>query len=47
MIIASSRGIYTDSPADFQEPFLPVFAFMGINEIEFVRAEGIAYSPQP
>ena len=24
----------------------PVFAFMGINEIEFVRAEGIAYSPQ-
>jgi FMN-dependent NADH-azoreductase len=23
-----------------------VFAFMGINEVEFVRAEGIAYSPQ-
>ena len=33
VIIASSRGgIYTDSPADFQEPFLrQVFAFMGIN----------------
>ena len=48
VIIASSRGgIYTDSPADFQEPFLrQVFAFMGINEVEFVRAEGIAYSPQ-
>jgi len=48
VIIASSRGgIYTDSPADFQEPFLrQVFAFMGINEVEFVRAEGIAYSPK-
>lgn len=48
VIIASSRGgIYTDSPADFQEPFLrQVFAFMGINDVEFVRAEGIAYSPK-
>ena len=48
VIIASSRGgIYTDSPADFQEPFLrQVFAFMGINQVEFVRAEGIAYSPK-
>jgi FMN-dependent NADH-azoreductase len=48
VIIASSRGgIYTDSPADFQEPFLrQVFAFMGITEVEFVRAEGIAYSPK-
>ena len=48
VIIASSRGgIYTDSPADFQEPFLrQVFAFMGITDVEFVRAEGIAYSPQ-
>ncbi len=47
VIIASSRGgIYTDSPADFQEPFLrQVFAFMGIDNVEFVRAEGIAYSP--
>ncbi len=47
VIIASARGgIYTDSPADFQEPFLrQVFAFMGIDNVEFVRAEGIAYSP--
>jgi len=47
VIIASSRGgIYSDSPADFQEPFLrQVFAFMGITNVEFVRAEGIAYSP--
>ncbi|WMJ69656.1 NAD(P)H-dependent oxidoreductase [Stenotrophomonas sp. 24(2023)] len=48
VIIASSRGgIYTDSPADFQEPFLrQVFGFMGINNVEFVRAEGLAYSPK-
>jgi FMN-dependent NADH-azoreductase len=48
VIIASARGgIYTDSPADFQEPFLrQVFAFMGITDVEFVRAEGIAYSPK-
>lgn len=48
VIVVSSRGgIYTDSPADFQEPFLrQTFAFWGINDIEFVRAEGIAYSPQ-
>ncbi len=48
VIVASARGgIYTDSPADFQEPFLrQVFAFMGITDVEFVRAEGIAYSPK-
>lgn len=48
VIIASSRGgIYSDSPADFQEPFLrQIFAFMGIDDVEFVRAEGIAYSPK-
>ncbi len=48
VIIVSARGgIYADSPADFQEPLLrQVFAFMGINDVEFVRAEGIAYSPK-
>jgi len=48
VIIVSARGgIYADSPADFQEPLLrQVFAFLGINDVEFVRAEGIAYSPK-
>lgn len=47
VIVVSARGgIYTDSPADFQEPLLrQVFGFMGITDVEFVRAEGIAYSP--
>lgn len=48
VIIASSRGGFygKDTPAaamDFQEPYLrAAFAFIGINDIEFVRAEGIA-----
>ena len=48
VIIASGRGgIHTDSPSDFQEAYLrQVFAFMGVTDIEFVRAEGVAYSPQ-
>lgn len=48
IIIASGRGgIHTDSPADFQEAYLrQVFGFLGVTDIEFVRAEGVAYSPQ-
>lgn len=49
MVIASGRGgMYGDnSPADFQEAYLrQVFNFLGITDIEFVRAEGVAYSPQ-
>jgi len=49
LVIASGRGgIYGDSsPADFQEAYLrQVFGFLGISDIEFVRAEGVAYSPQ-
>jgi FMN-dependent NADH-azoreductase len=49
MVIASGRGgVYGDtSPADFQEAYLRhTFGFLGITDIEFVRAEGVAYSPQ-
>ncbi|MGF6709271.1 FMN-dependent NADH-azoreductase [Luteibacter sp. W1I16] len=48
LIIASSRGgIYTPgTPAaamDFQEPYLrALFGFLGVTDIEFVRAEGVA-----
>ncbi|WP_426284711.1 FMN-dependent NADH-azoreductase [Luteibacter sp. E-22] len=48
VIVASSRGgIYTaGTPAaamDFQEPYLrAVFGFLGVTDIEFVRAEGMA-----
>jgi FMN-dependent NADH-azoreductase len=48
VIVASSRGgIYTaGSPAaamDFQEPYLrAMFGFLGVSDLEFVRAEGVA-----
>ena len=48
VIIASSRGgIYTgDSPVahmDFQEPYLrTMLGFLGITDLEFIRAEGLA-----
>lgn len=51
VIIASSRGgLYgAETPsaaADFQEPYLRVlFGFLGITDLRFVRAEGVAYGP--
>jgi FMN-dependent NADH-azoreductase len=52
VIVGLSRGgIYSPgSPAaiaDHQEPYLrAVFGFIGITDVEFVRAEGIAISPE-
>ena len=47
VIVASGRGSVHAAQTDFQEPYLrQVFAFLGIDDIEFVRAEGVAYSPQ-
>jgi FMN-dependent NADH-azoreductase len=52
MIIASSRGgMYASGPAaamDFQESYLrAAFGFIGINNVEFVRAEGLAMGDEP
>jgi FMN-dependent NADH-azoreductase len=52
VIIASSRGGFygADSPLahqDFQETYLrAVFGFIGIDTVEIVRAEGIAFGPE-
>jgi FMN-dependent NADH-azoreductase len=51
VFVASARGgIYSEGPAaaaDFQEPFLrQVFAFFGIDDVTFIRAEGVAYGPE-
>lgn len=48
VIIASGRGgIHSGAVSDFQEPYLKfVLGFMGITDVEFVRAEGVNYSPQ-
>ena len=43
VIVASSRGgMHADSPMDFQEPYLrALLGFLGIEQVEFVRAEGV------
>jgi len=48
LIVASSRGgFHLDAPSDFLEPYLRfVFGFFGIADVEFVRAEGLAISPE-
>lgn len=49
VIVASTRGgVYGDaSPADFQEGYLrQVFAFLGVQDIEIVRAEGLNLGPE-
>ena len=49
LVIASARGgVYADgSPADLQEPYLRhLFGFLGVTDIEFVRAEGVAHGPE-
>lgn len=47
VIVASARGgLHQGAPSDFQEPYLRfLFGFFGIDDIEFVRAEGLAISP--
>ena len=48
VVIASSRGgFHQDDGADFQEPYLRyMFGFMGITDVRFVRAEGLAVSAE-
>ncbi len=52
VIIVSSRGgLYAPGTPyeaiDFQEPYLrAVFAFMGIDPVKIVRAEGLALGPE-
>jgi FMN-dependent NADH-azoreductase len=48
IILASTRGgFHQHSGADFQEPYLRfLFGFLGVTDIEVVRAEGLAVSPE-
>ena len=49
VIVASARGsaLGEGSPADFQEAYLrQLFGFLGIDDITFVRAEGLGLSPE-
>ena len=48
VIVASARGgVHSGAPSDFQEPYLRfLLGFLGITDLEFIRAEGIAMSPR-
>ncbi|HKE49391.1 MAG TPA: FMN-dependent NADH-azoreductase [Rhodanobacteraceae bacterium] len=49
VIVASARGGFygAESDIDFQEAYLRhVFGFIGITDVEFVRAEGIGIGPE-
>ena len=47
VIVASAGGQHGGQPTDFVEPYLrQVFGFLGITDIEVVRADGIGMSPE-
>ena len=48
VIVASSRGgVHVNSPMDFHEPYLrALLGFLGIDQLEFVRAEGVNISAE-
>ncbi|WP_019209956.1 FMN-dependent NADH-azoreductase [Yersinia massiliensis] len=47
IILTSRGGIHKDTPSDLVVPYLRLFlGFIGITEVEFVFAEGIAYGPE-
>ena len=45
--VLTRGGVYRNTPADSQVPYLKtVLAFLGMDDIEFVYAEGLALGPQ-
>lgn len=46
IVLTSRGGIHKDTPTDLLEPYVRLFlGFIGITDVEFVFAEGIAYGP--
>src|SRR6266850_1092981 len=46
-VLAARGGLYAGTPADTQTAYLRNFlAFLGITDVEFVYAEGLAISPE-
>lgn len=47
IVITSRGGIHKDTPTDLQTPYLrTILGFIGITDVKFVFAEGIAYGPE-
>ncbi|HST45849.1 MAG TPA: NAD(P)H-dependent oxidoreductase [Luteimonas sp.] len=46
VVAIASGGVHAGGPEDFVEPYLrTVLAFVGLTDVSFIRAEGIASSP--
>jgi FMN-dependent NADH-azoreductase len=47
IVLTSRGGIHKDTPSDLVAPYLNLFlGFLGMTDVEFVFAEGIAYGPE-
>ncbi|MCX8956043.1 FMN-dependent NADH-azoreductase [Erwinia psidii] len=47
VVISSRGGIHKDTPSDLLTPYLRLFlGFLGMSDVTFVFAEGIAYGPE-
>ncbi|SLM63474.1 MULTISPECIES: FMN-dependent NADH-azoreductase [Dickeya] len=47
IVLTSRGGIHKDTPSDILAPYLRLFlGFIGISDVEFVFAEGLAYGPE-
>ncbi len=45
-VVLARGGLYRDTPADTQVPYLrTVLAFLGMTDVEFIYAEGLAMGP--
>ncbi|MGC6387078.1 FMN-dependent NADH-azoreductase [Ewingella sp. S1.OA.A_B6] len=47
IVLTSRGGIHKDTPTDLVTPYLSLFlGFLGMTDVEFIFAEGIAYGPE-
>ncbi|PKH26770.1 FMN-dependent NADH-azoreductase [Enterobacterales bacterium CwR94] len=47
IVLSSRGGIHKDTPTDLLTPYVKLFlGFIGITDVNFVFAEGIAYGPE-
>ncbi len=47
VVLSSRGGIHKDTPSDLLTPYLSLFlGFLGMTDVQFVFAEGIAYGPE-
>lgn len=47
ILAVAAGGLHAGQPTDFVEPYLrQVFGFLGVTDIRFVRADGVALSPE-